>query len=194
MRIIAASCTLLAFALFAAPAAAGPAQSENRYVSPSGAFSISMADAGANHFRAAGGETENADMVVADFPYVNSMGLALPWRRTVEWLRLEKPVDPSQYDSQATDAVAGYLEARFGGKLTVADRGKFRDADGRLVYAFAAKGIVNDVPTAWQGAVIFFDGGVAPVSELVASPAFASKSGVVNQAIVDWAQTLRPGR
>jgi hypothetical protein len=192
MRTIAASCALLAVTLFAAPASADPA--ESRYVSPSGAFSISMADADANHFRAGGDETANADMVVADFPYVNSMGLPLPWRRTVEWLRLEKPVDPAQYDSQATDAVTGYLDARFGGKLTVADRGKVRDADGRLVYAFAAKGTVNDVPTAWQGAVVFFDSGVALVSELVASPAFAPKSGVVNQSVVDWAETLRPGR
>ncbi len=191
MRTIAASCALLAVVLFSA--AADPAQAESRYVSPSGTFSISMADSAAQRFRA-GGETTNADMVVADFPYLNSMGLALPWRRTVEWLRLEKPVDPSQYDQQATDAVAGYLEARFAGKLAVVDRGKFRDADGRLVYAFAAKGIVNDVPTAWQGAVIFFDSGVALVSELVASQAFASKSGVVNQSVVDWAETLRAGR
>jgi hypothetical protein len=192
MRVIALSCAMLGLALFAAPAPAD--SSESRYVSPSGTFSISMADADANHFRAAGGETANADMVVADFPYVNSMGLALPWRRTVEWLRLEKPVDPSQYDAQATAAVDGYLEARFGGKLTVAGRGKFRDAGGRLVYAFAAKGIANDVPTAWQGAVIFFDSGVALVSELVASPAFAPKNGVINPSVVDWAETLRPGR
>jgi hypothetical protein len=192
MRHTLASGLVAAVLLFAGPGVAADAP---RYVSPSGAFSISLADSAGRSFHP-GAETNNADMAIVDFPFTNSMGLELTWRRSVEWLKLDKPVDPAQYDQQATDAVAGYLEARFDGKLVVADRGKFRDPDGRLVYAFAAKGEFNHLSAQWQGAVLFFPGGVALVSEVAALPPdghFEAKNGVVSPPLIDWAETLRPG-
>ena len=118
-------------------------------------------------------------------------------QRTVEWIRLDKPVDPLTYDAQATALVSSYLEARFGReKLVVADRGKFRDNAGRLIYAFAAKGLVNQWPAYWQGVVIFFDTGVAFPSELLAQDSqhkFAPLNGIILQSTVNWAMTIRPG-
>jgi hypothetical protein len=168
---------------------------EARYISPSGAFSIATSDFAERRFQA-GAENANGDIVVVDFPATNTMGLPQTWRRSVEWIKLDKPIEPAQYDAQATDAVTGYLEGRFGGKLALTGRGKFRDADGRLVYAFAAAGTFNQLSAQWQGAVLFFDHGVALVSEVMAAPASPSQpqNGVVNQALVDWAETLRPGR
>jgi hypothetical protein len=179
------------FVLLATPGIADQA----RYVSPSGTFSIATTDFADRRFQA-GAEKANGDVVVVDFPATNTMGLPQTWRRSVEWIKLDKPVEPAQYDAQATDAVAGYLEGRFGSKLALTGRGKFRDADGRLVYAFAAAGTFNQLSAAWQGAVLFFDNGVALVSEVTAAPPQPTQpqNGVVNQATVDWAETLRPGR
>jgi len=191
MRQIMLSGIAASLLLFATPGVAD----EARYVSPSGAFSIATTDFAARRFQA-GAENANGDIVVVDFPMTNTMGLPQTWRRSVEWIKLDKPIDPAQYDTQATDAVTGYLEGRFGGKLALAGRGKFRDADARLVYAFAASGTFNQLSAQWQGAVLFFGNGVALVSEVMAAPAQAAapQNGVVNQALVDWAETLRPGR
>ncbi|HEX4303576.1 MAG TPA: hypothetical protein VHZ78_12345 [Rhizomicrobium sp.] len=186
---------IVAALAFAAPCTAEESASGLRYVAPDGEFSISLESNLERLFHAVP-VTDNADFLLVDFPIMNSMGLALTWRRTVEWFKLEKPIDPSQYDRQATEAVDGYLQSRFGGKFVVADRGKFRDANGRLTYAFAAKGELNQLPAQWQGAVIFFDNGVALVSEVIAEDSghhFESKSGVVNASLIDWAQTLHAG-
>ncbi|HXC57576.1 MAG TPA: hypothetical protein VNU97_19910 [Rhizomicrobium sp.] len=182
------------FALLAAPASGDEMRAARRYVSPSGAFSIAMDDEFDRLFHA-GKENVSGDLVVVDFPHMNSMGLATQWGRTIEWLKLDKAVDRLQFDAQASALVDGYLEGRYGaGTFAVLDRGKFRDADGDLVYAFSAKGSLNQMPAAWQGAVLFFDSGVALVSETGAQPAtFDSKNGVTNEALVDWAETIRPG-
>ncbi len=182
---------LTGLVLFATPGVAD----EARYASPSGMFSIATTDFADRHFQA-GPEQVVGDVVVVDFPAMNTMGLPQTWRRSVEWIKLDKPVDPAQCDAQATDAVAGYLDGRFDGKLVVAGRGKFRDADGRPVYAFAAAGSFNRLAAQWQGAVLFFDTGVALVSDVAAAPAHPAQplNGVIDQATIDWAQTLRPGR
>ena len=192
---------MLALGFVAAIAAVAPCTAEEaapglRYVAPGGVFSISLESVHERLFHAVP-VADNADFMLVDFPIMNSMGLALTWRRTVEWFKLEKPLDPSQYDRQATDAVDGYLQARFGGKIVLMDRGKFRDPNGRLIYAFAAKGDLDQLPAEWQGTVLFFGNGVALVSEIVAQPTtnhpFEAKAGVINPSLIDWAQTLRPG-
>src|ERR1700733_9287022 len=100
--------------LLAAPSVAD----EARYAAPSGAFSIATTDFAAHRFQA-GAENATGDIVVVDFPMTNTMGLPQTWRRSVEWIKLDKPIDPAQYDAQATNAVAGYLDGRFDGRLTV---------------------------------------------------------------------------
>jgi len=184
-----------ALGLFAWPAVGGDVQPD-RYTAAGGAFSIAAGDAFHQRF-GAGAEARSGEILVVDFPLLNSMGLPLQWGRTIEWVKLDKPVDPLQTDAQASALVDGYLEGRFGaGAFTIADRSKFRDADGQLVYAFSAKGNLNQVPAAWQGTVLFFDTGVALISETDAQPAsgpFDSRNGVMNADLVGWAQTIRPG-
>jgi hypothetical protein len=137
------------------------------------------------------------DLVIVDFPFTNSMGLTLISDRTVEWIRLAKPIDPAQYDAQATALVEGYLEGRYGAsKVSIVGSGKFRTGDGRLVYAFAGNGEVQQLLARWQGVVQFFDSGIALVAELVAQPTnhhLDPKGGIPSQPAVDWALTLQPG-
>jgi hypothetical protein len=168
----------------------------DRYVAPGGLFSIDAHDAAAPLFRR-GKEQSSSDLFLVEFPFVNSMGLALVYSRTVEWVKLEKPVDQSQFDGQASALAEGFLEGRYGaGKFTIQDRSKFRSADGQLVYAFAARGELDQMPAQWQGVVRFFDTGIALVGEVVAQPTadrFSPKGGIVSQPAVDWAETLKPG-
>jgi len=175
---------------------AGPVLAEDRYVAPGGAFSIALSDPAAPAFRR-GRETASSDIVITDFPFVNSNGLAMASSRTVEWIGLPTPIDPAQYDGQATAVVEGYLEGRYGaGKFTITGSGKFRASDGRLAYAFAATTTLDQAPARWQGTVLFFVSGVALVSEIVPQPAgnpVDPRSGIVSQPAVDWALTLRPG-
>lgn len=191
LRLMSAAALL---ALLPVPANA-EADKDRRYNSPSGAFSVSMDDLSGRRM-APGKEDVTGDTVVVDF---TSRLVNVPFlsQRTVEWIKLDKPIDPQTYDAQATALVSGYLEARFGqGKLEVADRGKFRDREGRLIYAFAAKGEVQQLPAYWQGVVLFFDRGVALESELLAQPTqhkFESSGGVVLRGTVDWAMSIRPG-
>jgi hypothetical protein len=169
-------------------------EAPQRYVAPGGVFSIDMSE---THLFHLGKVSSSADVVMVDFPYLSTSGLAMSVSRTVEWLRIDKPVDPMSYDSQATGLVSGYLEGRYGaGQFTVADRGKFRDRDGRQVYVFAATGNLAQMPAQWQGTVLFFDTGVALVSSVIAQPTnyrFAPKGGIQERSAVDWALTLRPG-
>ena len=183
-------------AMLVLAAGTASAADADRYVAPSGAFSIALTDSAAPLFRR-GRESVSSDMILADFPFVSSAGLATASSRTVEWIKLDKPIDPAQYDGQATAPVDGYLEGRYGaGKFTIAGSGKFRSSDGRLVYAFAASTILDEAPARWQGSVLFFDSGVALVSEIVPQPAGPPadpKGGIVSQPAVDWALTLKPG-
>ncbi len=165
-----------------------------RYVAPGGAFSIALTDPAAPAFRS-GRETVSNELIAAEFPFLDSSGLALASGRTVEWIRLEKPIDPSQYDGQATALAEGYLEGRYGaGAFALAGSGKFRSADGRLVYVFAAQGTFDGRPARWQGCVQFFDAAVALVGEVAPGGARQDETrGIVSQPAVDWALTLRPG-
>ena len=185
---VAAALVLAAGAAFAADA--------DRYVAPGGVFSIALTDSAAPLFRR-GRESVSGDMTLADFPFVNSAGLDTASSRTVEWIKLDKPIDPTQFDGQATALVEGYLEGRYGaGKFAITGSGKFRSSDGRLVYAFSASTSLDQAPARWQGSVQFFDGGVALVSEIVPQPAGPPadpKGGIVSQPAVDWALTLKPG-
>lgn len=195
MRITSLLMTLAIALLFATPSLADQSGSEKRYVSPSGAFSISMESEfplGLSTSK----ETSSGTMVLVDFSY-RMAGIPLVWQRSIEWIKLDRPVDALQMDGQATDTVNGYLEGRFGaGTLVVSDRGKSRDADGRLVYAFAARGRINHYPAIWQGAVLFFDNGIAFASQVLAQPTnyrFDPQGGVIDQSVVNWAKTIRPG-
>jgi hypothetical protein len=177
--------------------ATGPSFADSdRYVAPGGVFSIALHDPAAPLFRR-GRESVSNDMILTDFPFVNSAGMATASSRTVEWIKLVKPIDPAQDDAQATALVEGYLEGRHGaGKFAVTGSGKFRASDGRLVYAFAATTTLEQLPARWQGSVIFFDTGIALVSEIVPQPAGQHadpQGGIVSQPAVDWAQTLRAG-
>ena len=168
---------------------------ERRYVAKSGAFSIAMEDLFAR-LMTPGDEQVSGDTIVIDFS-LQHPPVPLIEQRTVEWIGLDKPVDPLRYDSQATELVSSYLDARFHGDLSLADRGKFRDSQGRLVYAFSAKGSAAQMPAFWQGVVIFFDSGVAFPSELLAQPSqnkFISTNGIALPEVVEWATTIRPGR
>jgi hypothetical protein len=187
---------LVAVLLALPTAARADDSSERRYVSVSGAFSIAMDDLSAR-LMTPGKEEATGDTIVVDFSIAHPI---VPFieQRTIEWLKLDKPIDPLTYDTQATELVSSYLDARFGpGRLVLSDRGKFRDSEGRLVYAFAAKGLVSQWPAYWQGVVIFFDMGVAFPSELLAQPSqhkFAPTNGVVLPEVVAWATTIRPGK
>lgn len=182
--------SLLLFLALVAPAGAA---TDKRYVSPSGAFSISMNDI---FVWKPGPEDVSGTRVVVDFSAVH-IAIPLLMERTVEWIGIAKPLDPSEYDFQANAVVNGYLQGRFGDKLAVADRSKSRDSEGRLVYTFAAKGDVGNMPAFWQGTVLIFDSGVALVSEIIAQPTqhrFAPDHGVIWPEAVAWARTLRPGQ
>jgi hypothetical protein len=185
-----------AFAALISTAAAEDAAPADRYVAPNGTFSIATLGGNGVAFHAKP-PVVNGDFTIVDFPSLSSANLPLAWGRTIEWIRLDKPIDPMQWDAQATGLVSGYLESRFGAaRFPISDRGKFRDAKGRLVYAFAAKGELDQMPAQWQGVVMFFDGGVAMVSEVVSQPvgdAYAPKNGIQSQDLVNWALTLRPG-
>ena len=186
--IVAAALVLSAGVPFAADA--------DRYVAPGGAFSIALTDSAAPVFRR-GRESVSSGIILADFPFVNSAGLAAVSSRAVEWIKLDQAIDPAQYDGQATAVVEGYLEGRYGaGKFSILGSGKFRSSDGRLVYVFAASTTLDEAPARWQGSVLFFDGGVALVSEIVPQPAGQKADptrGIVSQPAVDWALTLKPG-
>ena len=179
-----------ALVLAAVPAVAAA----DRYVAPGGIFSIAASDPAAPLFRR-GRESVSSDLILADFPFVNSAGLATASSRTVEWIKLGAPVDPAQYDAQATALVDGYLEGRYGaGKYSIVGSGKFRASDGRLAYAFAATTTLDQAPARWQGCVMFFDIGIALVSEIVPeSRHIDPKGGIVSQPAIDWALTLKPG-
>ncbi len=175
---------------------AAPAQADDRYVAPESAFSIALSDPAAPIFRR-GRESVSDELIVADFPFVNSAGMATASSRTVEWIRLDKPIDPAQDDGQAMAVVEGYLEGRYGaGKYGITGSGKFRAGDGRLVYVFAATTVLEQMPARWQGVVLFYDTGVALVCEIVPQPTGQQvdpKSGIVSQPAVDWALTFKPG-
>lgn len=181
-----------ALCLSFAAAAAAP----ERYVAPGGVFSIAAQDAAAPAFRK-GKESKSADLVLADFPFVDSAGLAMLTGRTVEWVKLDKPLDPAQFDGQASALADGYLEGRYGaGAFTIGGSGKFRAADGRLIYVFAAAGTLDKQPARWQGVIQFFDHGIALVGETVFLPEGQTPDlsrGIISQAAIDWAQTLQPG-
>jgi hypothetical protein len=186
----------LAAALVLSGTAAYADATAQRYVAPGGAFSIALTDPAAPAFRR-GRESMGDKMIFADFPFENSNGLAMTSSRTVEWIKLDKPVDPAQFDGQAMALVEGYLEGRYGaGKYAVGGSGKFRAPDGHLVYVFAATTTLDEMPARWQGVVQFYDGGIALVSEIVPQHAGQhadSSSGIISQPAVDWALTLRPG-
>lgn len=177
--------------LLVAPVAAR-AEENARYVAPGGAFSVATKDV----FYWKPGPADVADgRIIVDFTPL-TVGIALIMRRSVEWIAIAKPLDPAEFDFQAKAVVAGYLQGRFGDALTVAGQGKSRDAAGRLVYAFAAKGTVGGMPAYWQGTVLIFDTAVALASELIAQPTqhkFAPEAGVIWPEAVAWARDLRPG-
>lgn len=171
--------------LIAVPAAAD----SGRYVAPGGAFSIVAGEAHAS------GETATGNVIVVNFPRANGAGLATQWGHTVEWVKLDKPVDPADNDAQAAALVDGYLNARFGaGAFTVGGRGKFRDDSGAEVYVFSAQGSLNGAAAGWQGVVLFFDSGVALVSNVAPQDEMtaSSRNGIVADSLVGWAKTLRP--
>ena len=177
--------------LSSVPCAANAEQGP-RYVSPSGAFSISMD--GIDRIWTPGQEDASGNRIIVDFRRLDH-GIAIIWQRSIEWIKLDKPLDPKEFDFQANAVVTGYLEGRFGDKLTIGDRGKSRDGNGQLSYAFAAKGLVGGMPAYWQGGVVFFDSGVALVSELIAQPTqhkFDPANGVVWPDAMDWARSIRP--
>jgi hypothetical protein len=168
---------------------------ERRYASPSGAFSISMENFWARGY-SAGKEVVLPNALLTDFS-LHSVGLALIDQRCIEWVRTDEPITPALYEQRAGEAVDGYLEGRFGaGTFVVLGRGSIQ-SESRPVLTFAARGRLNSWPADWQGVVVFFDGGIALVSQVVAQPTTytpAPVNGITNQQLVDWALTLRPGK
>ena len=183
----------LAVALLAAPGAAAKIVGD-RYVAPDGAFSIAMAATADKEFKL-DKEGGNADLVVVDFQYAMAQAHEGFAQRTVEWIKLEAPVDPAQYDAHASATASGYLEGRFAGvAFTMTDRRKLRTESGQLVYTFAATGTVNGTPSLWHGALLFFDSGVALVSQLhtAATQPMLDADGITDAELTTWASTVRP--
>ena len=166
-----------------------------RYVASDGAFSIAM-EATADKLFKLDKEGGNADLLVVDFQYATAQAHNGFAQRTVEWIKLAAPVDPMQFDVQASETVKGYLEGRFGtGAFTVAGRSKQRNAAGQLIYSFTATGAVNGKPASWSGALLFFDTGVALVSQLYTpdTTALLTADGINDDELAAWASTVRPG-
>ena len=193
MRLSLRPALLLAAAFLLTVPAGAQQEKGARYVSPSGAFSIALD--GTDRIWTPGDEDVSDHRIIVDFRRLGA-GIPLTWQRSIEWIKLDKPLDPMEMDFQANAVVNGYLEGRFGDKLAVADRSKSRDSQGRLTYTFAAKGLVGGMPAYWQGTVLIFDSGVALVSELIAQPSqhkFDPVNGIIWQDAVYWARSLRPG-
>lgn len=193
MRITNLTSLAAGFLLFAVPALAA---TDGRYTAPSGEFSIAMQTTMDKEFYP-GPATGNADIVLVDFAYGMAKAHSGFAQRSIEWLRLSAPVDPAAFDVRATDTVTGYLEGRFAGsKFAVTDRKKARNDAGQLVYSFAASGAINGTPTEWRGAVLFFDSGVALVSQLytaVTKP-LLDADGITDAELAQWAGTITPGK
>ncbi len=177
---------------------AGPALAEKvvdgRYVAPGGEFSIAMQTTADKLFKV-GKEGGNADLVLVDLQYARAQAHSGFAQRTIEWLKLAAPVDPAAFDARAADTVSGYLEGRLAGsQFTITDRRKARDAGGRLVYTFAASGAVNGKPALWSGALLFFDSGVALVSQLYTpdTKPMLDADGATDAELAQWAATIRP--
>ena len=187
------------FALGIALLAAAPAEAkmvDGRYVAPGGEFSIAM-QATADKLFKLDKEGGNADLVLIDFQYATAQAHNGFAQRTVEWIKLAAPVDPAEYDAHAAATVSGYLEGRFSGVVfTTTDRRKQRNASGQLFYTFAATGTVNGTPSSWHGALLFFDGGVALVSQLntTATQPMLDADGITDAELAAWASTLTPGK
>ena len=168
----------------------------DRYVSPGGEFSIAMQTTMDREFHV-DKQNANGDIVLVDFQYAMAQAHNGFAQRTVEWLKLDKPVDAALYDAKASETVSGYLEGRFAGNVfTIATRQKQRDTDGRLVYVFSATGTFNGTPCAWQGSILFFDSGVALVSQLntLNTRALLDADGLTDAELTAWASTIRPGK
>ena len=189
---------LILFSVGVAMLAAMPASAkmiDGRYVAPGSEFSIAM-QATADQLFKLDKESGNADLVVVDFQYARAQEHSGFAQRTVEWIKLAAPVDPAQFDAHASQTVSGYLEGRFAGvAFTTTDRRKQRNASGQLIYSFAATGTVNGTHSAWHGALLFFDGGVALVSQLntVATQPMLDADGITDAELASWASTVRPG-
>lgn len=187
---------LVLAAIFWATSTSAGTISDGRFVSSGGEFSIAMQSTMDREFKA-GDELSNADIVLVDMSYAMAdahFGFA---QRTIEWLKLAKPVEPASYDAQASDTVNGYLEGRLAeNKFVITDRKKSRNEAGQLVYSFSATGAVNGTPAAWNGVVLFFDSGVALVSEFHAlgTKPMLDADGLTDAEFAAWAATLRPGK
>lgn len=195
MRHIALPALAIGLALAAGPALAGFIMGE-RYVSPGGEFSIAMETTADREFHV-DRQAANADMALVDFQYGMALAHAGFAQRTIEWLKLAAPVDPMATDARANETVTGYLEGRFAGdKFDITDRRKTRDATGQLVYVFTAAGTHNGAPAAWVGAVLFFDSGVALVSQLntLSTKPMLDADGLTDAELATWASTIRPGK
>ena len=185
------------FAFGAVLLAALPASAkmvDGRYVAPGGAFSIAMQATTDKLFKL-DKEASNADIVLIDLQYARSDGHANYAQRTIEWIRLDAPVPDVELDRHAADTVTGYLEGRLAGdNFIVTDRHKQRSESGQLIYSFAATGTVNGAPSAWHGALLFFGGGVALVSQLntAATQPMLDADGVTDAELASWASTIRP--
>lgn len=186
------------FAFGAVLLAASPASAkmvDGRYVAPGGEFSIAM-QATADKLFKLDKESGNGDLVVVDFQYATAQAHGGFAQRTVEWIKLAAPVDPAEFDAHAAATISGYLEGRFAGvAFTTTDRRKQRNESGQLVYTFAATGTVNGTPSAWHGALVFFGGGVALVSQLntTATQPMLDADGITDAELALWASTVRPG-
>lgn len=195
MRVL-MSAGLLAGLLLSAGSALAEKIVDGRYIAPGGEFSIAM-QATADKLFKVDKEGGNADMVLIDLQYARAQAHSGFAQRTIEWLKLAAPLDPASFDARAGDTVSGYLEGRFAGSaFTITDRRKARDAAGQLIYTFAATGTVNGKPAAWVGALLFFDSGVALVSQLYTpdTKPMLDADGATDAELAQWAGTIRPGK
>jgi hypothetical protein len=189
----------LAVAAFVALIAAAAA-ADFRYAPSSGEFSIDMSNPGDRGYKP-GREQRSGHALLVDFWFGQGQLHGGLVQRTIEWVPLDQPMTPEQRDPMVRQLVSDYLVQRFGSKFALVDIVKHRDAEGRLVYLFVAKGEIDSLPSGWQGSVAVFDNAVALVSEVMSLNMLNSglrnvpeTDGVFDPELVRWAATLRPSR
>lgn len=186
---------VFALALLLAAPAAADTLTGGRFVARTGDFSIDMHLAQDQVFRL-DKETSDASIAIADFRFTPDASFwGLSSIRTIEWFKLATPIAPQANDKAARDIVDGYLSARYAGvAFTSAVPRKARAADGRLYYVFEAKGIVENTPVTWRGAVLPFAHAIALVAQVTNTD--AKKWGLQNEfdepPFLRWAITLKP--
>ncbi len=176
------------------PAVAGTIR-DSRYYADGGGYSIDMQRPDDRAFRL-DKETSNGDGVITQFIF--SPGATfwnLTANRTIEWLKLSRPIAPEQNDRAAQDLVDGYLTARYPDvKYTMLARRKSRTDDGRLYYVFEAKGRIADNDMNWQFCVLPFDTAIALVVQATnARPGQLGGDTFEEAPFLRWATSVRPG-